>query len=302
MQNAGTGRRIRRTTSSVLAAVLWSVAAVAVGAGTAGPASAAAPIHGIDVSNWQGGQVDWGAVRTSGRLFAFAKATEGQTFVDATFARNRQAMAASGMVLRGFYHFARPDRNTAAAEADHFLRTVGPLGQGEVAVLDLEVAPSATVGDWAAEWLARVAQGTGRTPVLYSYQSYLYSIPTSRLTQYPLWVAAWGANDGAVPATPPGTDRWSRWTWWQYTSNAVVPGVSGRVDDSLFVGSVAELAAYGGSAPADPLGDLIEGLLGGLLPTAAPAAAPAPAAPADDPVAGVRSLLEGVGGALGRPR
>jgi lysozyme len=216
--------------------------------------------------------VNWTAVRQSGRLFAFAKATEGATFVDGTFAGNRQGMAGAGFTLRGFYHFARPDRNSAAAEADHFLRTVGPLHPGEVAILDLEVAPSPGVGDWAAEWLARVAQATGRTPILYSYQSYLYSVPTARLTQYPLWVAAWGADDGKVPATPPQTDRWSRWSWWQYTSRAVVPGVTGRVDDSMFVGSAAELAAFAGvpPPPPDPLGDLLrtitDGLgLGGLL-------------------------------------
>ena len=234
----------------------------------AGPATAAAPLQGIDVSSWQG-SVDWGAVRRSGRLFAFAKATEGQTFVDRTFATNRVEMAANGLVLRGFYHFARPDRNSAATEAAHYLRTVGPLGPGEVPVLDLEVAPGPGVGDWAAEWLALVAKGTGKTPILYSYQSYLYSIPTARLTQYPLWVAAWGNNDGTLPTSPPKTDRWSSWTFWQYTSNAVVPGVTGRVDDSVYVGAAGDLAVFAGAplpaTPPDPLGDLLRGLLGGLL-------------------------------------
>jgi len=242
----------------------------AVGAFSASPASAASRIHGIDVSSWQG-PVDWATVRRSGRLFAFAKATEGQTFVDSTFAANRAGMAGAGMALRGFYHFARPDRNSAAAEASHFLRTVGPLGPGEVPVLDLEVAAGPGVGDWAAEWLALVAKGTGRTPILYSYQSYLYSVPTNRLTQYPLWIAAYGVNDGAIPASLPMTDRWSQWTWWQYTSNALVPGVTGRVDDSVFAGSADQLAAFGGAtapATANPLGDLLRGVtdaLGGLL-------------------------------------
>ena len=289
-----------RATSSVLALLLWSVAVLGVGSlATARPAEAISHIRGIDVSTWQGA-VDWGAVRRSGRLFAFAKATEGMTFVDDTFAANRRGMAQAGLTLRGFYHYARPDRNGPAAEADHFLRTVGPLGPGEVAVLDLEVAPGPGVGDWAAEWLARVAQATGRTPVLYSYQSYLASIPTARLTQYPLWIAAYGRNDGTVPATPPYTDRWSRWTWWQYTSNASVPGVTGRVDDSLFAGSVEELEAYGGTAlPPDPLGDLLRNLLPGLLPTAAPAPALVPAPPpANDPVAGLGSVLDTVGESL----
>ncbi len=256
--------------SSVVALMVGAVSGAGLAAVlSAGPAAAAPSIHGVDVSGWQGA-VNWPAVRSSGRLFAFAKATEGQTFVDSTFAANRVGMATAGMTVRGFYHFARPDRNSAAAEANHFIRTVGAMGPGEVPVLDLEVAPGPGVGDWAAEWLGRVAQATGRTPVLYSYQSYLYSIPTSRLTQYPLWIAAYGVNDGAIPATLPQTDRWSQWTWWQYTSNALVPGVTGRVDDSVFAGSAAQLAAYGGTAPAsaDPLGDLLRGVtdaLGGLL-------------------------------------
>ena len=259
----------RTAVSSVLALLVGMVGVLGVSTViTAGPAAGAAPIHGIDVSSWQGA-VDWGAVRGSGRLFGFAKATEGATFVDRTFVGNRVSMAGAGLILRGFYHFARPDRNSAAAEAAHFLRTVGPLGPGEVAVLDLEVAPGPGVGDWAAQWLGIVAQATGRVPVLYSYQTYLYSIPTSRLTQYPLWVASWGANDGSIPSSPPRTDRWSKWTWWQYTSNATVPGVSGRVDDSIFAGSVEELAAYGGvavpAASADPLGDLLRGLLTNVL-------------------------------------
>jgi len=260
----------RKAMSSALTVLLGAVAVVGFGAAVgAGPVGAATPIHGIDVSGWQG-PVNWGAVRQSGRQFAFAKATEGVTFVDSTFAANRVGMAGAGLALRGFYHFARPDRNSAAAEAAHFLATVGPLGPGEVAVLDLEVAPSAGVSDWAAQWLALVAQGTGRTPILYSYQSYLYSIPTAGLTKYPLWMAAWGNNDGSVPAASPKSDRWSRWTWWQYTSNSTVPGVTGNVDENVFAGTLAELAAYGGTTPppADPLGDLLRGVtdgLGGLL-------------------------------------
>jgi lysozyme len=266
----------RRALTATVAITFGTVAVASLGVlGAAGPAAAAPVLHGIDVSGWQG-TVDWAAVRRSGRLFAFAKATEGASFVDETFTRNRLGMAGSSFALHGLYHFARPDRNTAAAEAGNFLRTVGPLGPGEVAVLDLEVAPGPGVGDWAAEWLGLVAQATGRTPILYSYQSYLQSIPTSRLTQYPLWIAAWGADDGTIPASAPKTDRWSRWTWWQYTSNTTVPGVGGRVDDSIFAGTPTELAAYGGTAPppADPLGDLVRGLLNNVLSGLLPASKP----------------------------
>jgi len=159
-------RRVRFAVR-VRAAALALLMALVAGAFTlAPPATAAGPIHGIDVSAWQG-QVDWLTVQRSGRLFGFAKATEGATFVDRTFATNRAAMGQAGLVLRGFYHFARPDRNTAAAEAAHFLRTVGPLGPGEVAVLDLEVHSGLPgIGDWAAEWLRDPHQPADAVPAL----------------------------------------------------------------------------------------------------------------------------------------
>lgn len=249
------------------------LALVAAGVAFAAPATAAGPIQGVDVSSWQG-QVDWGAVQRSGRAFAFAKATEGATFIDRTFAANRAGMGQAGLVLRGFYHFARPERNTAAVEAAHFLRTVGTLAPGEVAVLDIEVAPELPgIGDWAAEWLARVHQATGRVPLIYSYQSYLSEIPTSRLTPYPLWVAAWGDDNGLVPAAQPKTDRWPRWTFWQYTSKGRVPGISTEADANLFSGTPAELAALGGTAAppaADPLAQLVQDVLSGLGALLAP--------------------------------
>lgn len=254
----------RRTASWLMVAIFGSAIAAGATIGAAAPVGAAEPLFGVDVSNWQG-SVDWSAVRASGNVFAFAKATEGVTFVDRTFTSHRQAMAAHGMVLRGLYHFAHPDRNPAAAEAEHFLATVGPLSQGEVPVLDLEVEGGPGAGPWAAEWMGIVERATGRTPILYSYAPYLNATPTQDLTRFPLWVAAWGLNDGTVPSSPayqPNTDRWGAWTFWQYTSRATVPGVTGFTDRSVFAGSLSDLAALGGihtppPISTDPLGDAI---------------------------------------------
>lgn len=217
-------------------------------------------IFGPDVSDFQA-DVDWAAVRASGRLFGFTKATEGRTFVAATLTANRQGMAAAGLVLRGLYHFARPDRNPAAAEADHFLSTVGQLGAGEIAVLDLETGNigHAETGAWALAWLERVEAATGRTPWLYSYGPFLAAFDTSRLTRFPLWIAGYGANDGKVPPDRlrPDTDRWGRAVIWQYTSAASVPGVRGQCDDNLFEGSAAELQSLaGGKTPEAPVAGL----------------------------------------------
>ncbi|HEY7598654.1 MAG TPA: glycoside hydrolase family 25 protein, partial [Candidatus Limnocylindrales bacterium] len=78
---------------------------------------------GIDVSHWQG-KIIWRDVRAAGVDFAFAKATEGQGYVDPQYARNRKRAGANGIAFSA-YHFARPDRTTkdAVREADHFIRT-----------------------------------------------------------------------------------------------------------------------------------------------------------------------------------
>lgn len=211
-------------------------------------------IFGPDVSDFQG-VVDWAAVRASGRLFGFTKATEGRTFVAETFGANRTGMAAAGMVLRGIYHFARPDRNSAANEATHFLTTTGSLDSGEVAVLDLESGNigHAETGAWALAWLEAVEKATGRTPWVYSYASFLADFDTSALTRFPLWIAGYGPNDGQVPEKKyrPGTDRWPRAIVWQYTSAASVPGVAGQCDDNLFEGTAVELAALAAGSVRD---------------------------------------------------
>ncbi len=210
-------------------------------------------IFGPDVSDFQG-TVDWPAVRAAGRLFGLAKATEGQTFVAETFTANRQGMADAGLILRGIYHFARPDRNGAQAEAEHFLATIGGLLPGEVAVLDIEVGNIGLdeTGAWALAWLEAVEAATGRTPWVYSYAPFLAEMATASLTRFPLWIAGYGLNNGEVPseAFRPGTDRWDRAVLWQYTSEATVPGVTGRCDDNVFEGTETELAALAAGSSA----------------------------------------------------
>src|SRR5689334_19243725 len=107
-------------------------------------------LPGIDVSD-NNGQVDWGAVAGAGYGFAIAKVTEGTGFVDPTFAGNWSAMKSNGLV-RGAYHFARPDDNKAEDEARFFLDTikqqVGDLQKGDFLALDLETG-SGDLGAWA---------------------------------------------------------------------------------------------------------------------------------------------------------
>src|SRR3982751_3375048 len=78
-----------------------------------------ARVAGIDVSHWQG-TINWASVAAAGKQFAFTKATEGTTYVDPTLATNTSGAKNAGL-LTGVYHFAHPDTDTAASEAQHFV-------------------------------------------------------------------------------------------------------------------------------------------------------------------------------------
>ena len=109
----------------------------------AGSAGAAEAPKGIDVSHWQG-QIGWLQVGAAGYDFAFAKATEGTTYIDPTYVTNRAGATAAGLRL-GAYHFARPTGTSDAAaiasgiaQADYFIGTAQPKRGDLLPVLDLE--------------------------------------------------------------------------------------------------------------------------------------------------------------------
>ena len=57
-----------------------------------------------------------------------------------------------------------------------------------------------------------------------------------------LWVAHWHV---AVPQPPAENWGGKGWTFWQYTSDGVVPGISGRVDLNHFNGTDLTRVTYG---------------------------------------------------------
>lgn len=106
-------------------------------------------LYGVDISGtYQPGFNDWS------KDFYFFKITEGVTETDSWVAH----FWASCQKLKGLYHFAHPENNTADAEAAHFIAEVKKLGLTAksflVAVLDYERTPYGRA--WAARWIALV--------------------------------------------------------------------------------------------------------------------------------------------------
>ncbi|HEX3264892.1 MAG TPA: glycoside hydrolase family 25 protein [Candidatus Limnocylindrales bacterium] len=189
--------------------------------------------EGIDVSHWQG-TIDWTQVRAAGKTFAFAKATEGTSFLDDHYAKNKAGAMANGIMF-GAYHFARPGSNDPVKEADWFVDNMGLQHGMMIPAMDLEVTGGLGVTaltNWTKAWLQRVADRTGVKPLIYTspsfWRTYLNDSRWFADNGYSiLWVAHWNVTSPSVPGSNWGGHSW---TFWQYSSDGTVPGISGRVD------------------------------------------------------------------------
>jgi GH25 family lysozyme M1 (1,4-beta-N-acetylmuramidase) len=199
--------------------------------------------EGIDVSHWQN-VIDWPMVRAAGKRFAYIKASESTDFVDWMYATNKAQAKAAGLYV-GAYHFAGPDATPgdAVAEADHFVATAA-LGPGELLpVLDLEKTGGLSTLDlqaWVAAYLDRVYQLTGVRGVIYVspsfWTNYMGDATWFATNGYRvLWIAHWTTS--AEPIVPAGGWGGNGWTFWQYTSDGTVPGITGRVDLNRYKGT-----------------------------------------------------------------
>jgi GH25 family lysozyme M1 (1,4-beta-N-acetylmuramidase) len=245
-------------------------------------------IHGADVSRWQhpnDKQIDFVKMYEGGMRFVFIKGSDTREPADQLAikyaAMDHHAAQAAG-IYTGFYHYAvLPDVSTpeeikrdALAQAQKVvwrLASMGGYSERDLPyALDLEnkcvrysssgacqkYATRSTVTLWATTFLASLKEKTGRTPILYSYASFLESsmTRTPELAQYPLWLAQYGI-DPANPINQPGLKNigcyvhsWtgancdSQWTVWQYSSCGIAPkyGVPGsRLDLNVFRGTPA---------------------------------------------------------------
>jgi GH25 family lysozyme M1 (1,4-beta-N-acetylmuramidase) len=205
-------------------------------------ASDAASGHakGIDVSNWNG-TVRWGRVAHAGYRFAFGKATEGTSYSDATYSRNRNGSERAGLVF-GAYHFARPaGKNLAAAtasaikQANHFLAIASPQPGELPPVLDLEVTgnlPKHRLLNWTLAWLEQVYATTGVEPFVYTsplfWKSHVGDSTAAAAAGNGLWIAHWTSN--GQPSVPAKNWNGNGWTFWQWTDCASVRGIKGCTD------------------------------------------------------------------------
>ncbi|MTV48296.1 hypothetical protein GJ688_04770 [Heliobacillus mobilis] len=200
-------------------------------------------VLGIDVSSYQGTNIDWNQVREAGISFAYVKATEGCRTSDQCFQLNVNNSQTAG-VLVGAYHYAHPEQNSAEDEAAHFLEALNSVNLNLWPVLDLESPPqknSTLSGDYLAEWsrtfINIVSSSTGGKVILYTGKWYIDMYEVDGLSDLPLWISHYSSYP------PPDFAGWAEWLIWQYTDKGTVNGISGQVDMNV-VTSLEALQIY----------------------------------------------------------
>ncbi|HEY8030771.1 MAG TPA: GH25 family lysozyme [Gaiellaceae bacterium] len=260
------------------------LAVLAVASALAAPAGAVTYASGVDVSHYQG-LINWTQVAAKSYRFTYQKATEGTTFVDATYPVNRAG--AEGMGLRfGAYHFGRPTGTgpasivaSAIAQADHFVTVAQPQPGELPPVLDLEVTGglgSNALAQWAQAWLDEVKARTGVSGFVYASPNFwkerLANTSSFALGGYKLWVAHW--TQSGSPSVPAGNWGGLGWTFWQWTDCASVPGFLRCVDGDRYAGpdpGPIAIAPYPSGAPAASIPPTVVGTVKtGVILTAVP--------------------------------
>jgi GH25 family lysozyme M1 (1,4-beta-N-acetylmuramidase) len=239
--------RVRALTGSILAVLAAMYCTV-----TALDASAEVPDtrpNGVDVSSHQP-TFDWPRAAAEGISFAYVKATEGTTYRNPRFASQYNGSYRAGMI-RGSYHYARPDRSGGAAQAEFFVAHGGGWsrdGRTLPGALDLEntvgldFCYGKAPGDmraWIRDFVTRYHRLTGRWAVIYTRPNW-WDRCTGRDTgiaaNSPLWLAHPGSAPGPMPA------GWRTYSFWQR-------GLWKGVDLNTWNGSVERLRVLACNGP-----------------------------------------------------
>jgi Glycosyl hydrolases family 25 len=203
------------------------------------------PIYGIDISNYQAGMTDFGAVRRDGYDFAFVLSTDGTGFRNTHFARQLDGCRAAGL-LTAAYHYVR---DTSVAE--QIRNVTSQVPRGCPVIPDCE-DNSGGVGVLRAIVGALRNEGYP-VPMIYLPQWYwsghlgrpdLGGLP-------PLWVSWYPDHTTRPKEVGAGLLPSSVWNGYgglgvavaQFTSSGRVPGYGSAVDQNVFRGTRAQLEA-----------------------------------------------------------
>ena len=195
-------------------------------------------IFGIDISHYQG-EVEWGKLKGFNNgtdiSFIIMRAAIGEDEEDLEFATNWKS-AKEHAVIRGVYHYYRPDENSIK-QADNFINIV-ELEKGDLPpVLDIEaisnVQTTSSLKKGLKKWLNKVEEHFGVKPIIYTSDSYYKDfLSDSTFKNYTFWIANFNKVKQPVH---------ENWKIWQFSKTGRIDGINHDVDFNVFRGDIGGL-------------------------------------------------------------
>ena len=181
---------------------------------------------GIDISSYQGNDIDFNKVKNDGIQICIMKATESTEYLNMYFHNQAEGILSAGLNL-GFYHFFR---GNGVAEADYFCNAIEPYKDKMTIkpVIDVEVS-IIDINNQVLAFINMVKKRLGIDCMIYSGAYFAGdNLTDSRLLNYGLWVAHYYVD------TPSIRGIWKDYVGHQYSDSGIVSGINGYVDMNTF--------------------------------------------------------------------
>lgn len=197
-------------------------------------------LFGFDVSHYQY-DIDWKVIDSLYNKFpldyVFIRSTMGKDGQDQQFKKNWKH-AKTRLLVRGAYHYYRPDENSTQQAENFILNT--PLEPGDlIPVLDVEDYPKNQTVDQMVEgvknWLFLVEKHYGVKPIIYSGENFYKLNLKKHFPEHKIWIAKYSLFSEKMN---------DDWHFWQFTDKGSVPGVETSVDLNIFKGNRQDLKEY----------------------------------------------------------
>jgi GH25 family lysozyme M1 (1,4-beta-N-acetylmuramidase) len=193
-------------------------------------------VLGVDLSHFD--SPDFSLLKQRGVKFAFIKASQGPSFVDAKAAAFAAAAKQNG-ILVGLYHYFTGDPTDA--QFANFERQLTSIPWDLPPVIDCEVPLVPT--DYASrviQFATQLSSRFGVKPIIHT-GALANAHLDQRASDYPLWVAQYVTGQ---PRQQPTLPRWwTSYAFWQVGTGVSGDPVLGAYDIDVFKGTATDLAA-----------------------------------------------------------
>lgn len=197
-------------------------------------------LFGFDVSHYQS-DIDWKEIDSLYNKFAidyvFLRSTMGVEGIDSKFKYNFKK-AKSRLLVRGAYHYYRPDENSTQ-QAQNFIKNT-PLEPGDFfPVLDIEELSKEQSTEkmriGLQNWLNIVEKHYGVKPIIYSGANFYELHLKDHFPEYKIWIAKYSLFNEKMN---------NDWHFWQFTDKGTVNGIETKVDLNIFKGDRHDLKQF----------------------------------------------------------